>query len=279
MVNINIKDLLGNGEMAYDTLFTEGTFEWFKSDEDAFIYVRNNETGRCSRYNAEAQNGKRISADEFESKLADMLLRVAKQEAEESAKTEEAKEIADLYCRHPEGTDLQKPAVINQYGCVDCSKCNVQNCVHRDCMRRNPASVGGLGGCPRLNVEPTEEPTAPEEPKAPKAKRVRKPKDIGHTSAAVEGVTLTAKQVDFIRHLPDTCFWEHGLDSAIWVDCLCDDIGGQFKGKPMTVGAMISTLCEKGLGTRCKQRVNGKKATSFELTENGKLVAAELGLS
>ena len=120
---------------------------------------------------------------------------------------------------------------------------------------------------------------AVEEPKAPKAKRVRKPKDIGHTSAAVEGVTLTAKQVDFIRHLPDTCFWEHGLDSAIWVDCLCDDIGGQFKGKPMTVGAMISTLCEKGLGTRCKQRVNGKKATSFALTENGKLVAAELGLN
>ena len=214
MININIKDLLGNGEMAYDTLFTEGTFEWFKSDEDAFIYVRNNETGRCSRYNTEAQNGKRISADEFESKLAGMLLRVAKREAEESAKTEE--------------------------------------------------------------------PTTPEEPKAPKApkaKRVRKPKDIGHTSTAVEGVTLTAKQVDFIRHLPDTCFWEHGLDSAIWVDCLCDDIGGQLKGKPMTVGAMISTLCEKGLGTRCKQRVNGKKATSFELTENGKLVAAELGLN
>ena len=214
MININIKDLLGNGEMAYDTLFTEGTFEWFKSDEDAFIYVRNNETGRCSRYNTEAQNGKRIAADEFESKLAGMLLRVAKREAEESAKTEE--------------------------------------------------------------------PTTPEEPKAPKApkaKRVRKPKDIGHTSTAVEGVTLTAKQVDFIRHLPDTCFWEHGLDSAIWVDCLCDDIGGQFKGKPMTVGAMISTLCEKGLGTRCKQRVNGKKATSFELTENGKLVAAELGLN
>ena len=279
MVNINIKDLLGNGEMAYDTLFTEGTFEWFKSDEDAFIYVRNNETGRCSRCNAEAQNGKRISADEFESKLANMLLRVVKQEAEESAKTEEAKEIADLYCRHPEGTDLQKPVVINQYGCVDCSKCNVQNCVHRDCMRRNPTDVGGLGLCPRLNVEPTEEPTAPEEPKAPKTKRVRKPKDIGHTSAAVEGVTLTAKQVDFIRHLPDSGFWEHGLDSAIWVDCLCDDIGGQFKGKPMTVGAMISTLCEKGLGTRCKQRVNGKKATSFELTENGKLVAAELGLN
>ena len=131
-------------------------------------------------------------------------------------------------------------------------------------------------------IEATEESQTTEETQqiakefAPKKKRIRKSKDIAYDG---NGITLTAKQVDFIRHLPDTCFWEHGLDSAIWVDCLCDEIGGQFKGKPMTVGAMISTLCEKGLGTRCKQRVNGKKATSFELTENGKLVAAELGLN
>lgn len=90
---------------------------------------------------------------------------------------------------------------------------------------------------------------------------------------------LTAKQVDFIHHLPDTYFWENGLDSCIWIDCLCDDIKGQFAGKPMTVGAMVSTLCEKGLGARAKNRVNGKKCTSFELTELGKLVAAALGLS
>lgn len=94
----------------------------------------------------------------------------------------------------------------------------------------------------------------------------------------VADVTLTEKQVDFIKHLPDTCFWEHGLDSQIWVDCLCDEIGGQFEGKPMTVGAMISTLCEKDLGQRAKDRMNGKKCTSFGLTELGKRVAAELGL-
>lgn len=103
----------------------------------------------------------------------------------------------------------------------------------------------------------------------------RKPKDVAHEA---EGVTLTAKQVDFIRHLPDTCFWEQGLDSCIWVDCLCDDIGGQFKGKPMTVGAMISTLCEKGLGVRCRQKVNGRMATSFKFTELGQRIAAELGV-
>lgn len=176
--------------------------------------------------------------------------------------------MLENYCRHPEGTDLQKPAVLNQYGCVDCSKCNVQNCVHRDCMRRNPTSESGLAECPRLKVKA-------EEPKQPKAKKGRKSKDIAHEA---EGVTLTAKQVDFIKHLPDTCFWENGLDSRIWVDCLCDEIGGQFEGKPMTVGAMISTLCEKGLGSRGSERRDGRKCTSFELTARGKAVAKSLGL-
>ena len=89
---------------------------------------------------------------------------------------------------------------------------------------------------------------------------------------------LTAKQVDFLQHLPDTCFWEEGLDSCIWVDCLCDDIKGQFERKPMTVGAMVSTICEKNLGTRGTDRRNGRKCTSFRLTELGKQVAAELGV-
>jgi hypothetical protein len=91
-------------------------------------------------------------------------------------------------------------------------------------------------------------------------------------------MTLTSKQVDFFKHLPDTNFWEEGLNSVIWVDCLCDDIGGQFTGKPMTVGAMISTLCEKKLGVRATERRDGKKCTSFALTELGKKVAEELGL-
>ena len=247
----------------------------FQSDEDGYIYVLNTNTKRASRYNAEGLNGKRISVEEFESKLADMLLRIAKQEAEESANTEEAKETADLYCRHPEGTDLQNPAAFNQYGCVDCSKCNVRNCVHRDCMRRNPVSVGGLGECPRLKVEKQESPK--------KERKARKSKDIAYTYYTDDAhtnalFTLTAKQVDFIRHLPDTCFWENGLDSCIWVDCLCDEIGGQFEGKPMTVGAMISTLCEKGLGSRGSERRDGRKCTSFVLTEMGQAVAIDLGL-
>lgn len=131
-------------------------------------------------------------------------------------------------------------------------------------------------------VEATEESQTTEETKqiakefAPKKKRTRKSKDIAYDG---NDITLTAKQVDFIRHLPDTHFWENGLDSCIWVDCLCDDIGGQFEGKPMTVGAMISTLCEKGLGARTKEKVNNRTATSFKLTPTGKVVASKLGLA
>lgn len=116
-----------------------------------------------------------------------------------------------------------------------------------------------------------------EEPKAKKTTKKAK-KNAFFTSVAAEGVTLTEKQVSFILHLSDTCFWENGLDSYIWVDVLCDEIGGQFEGKPMTVGAMISTICEKGLGSRGNDRRDGRKVTFFQLTDLGKIVAAELGL-
>lgn len=112
----------------------------------------------------------------------------------------------------------------------------------------------------------------------PKAKKTRKAKDAQEFNVSGTQVLLTTKQVDFLRHLPDTCFWESGLDSTIWVDCLCDDIQGQFAGKPMTVGAMVSTLCEKGLGVRATERREKRKCTSFALTELGKQVAAMLGV-
>ena len=225
MANINIKNLLGNGEMAYDRVYTEDKFEWFKSDEDAYIYVMNTENKRCTRYNAEAQNGKRISTNEYETKRNEAVARnaelVAMMESDQFADLEEA-------------------------------------------------------------VEATEESQTTEETQqiakefAPKKKRIRKSKDIAYDG---NGITLTAKQVDFIRHLPDTEFWEHGLDSALWTDVLADEIGGQFAGKPMTVGAMVSTICEKGLAIRATDRINGRKATFMELTGLGKKIAAELGLN
>lgn len=122
----------------------------------------------------------------------------------------------------------------------------------------------------------------------PKTKKIRKNKDaaltvwvkgsdlVGENKGEI--LQLTAKQVDFIRHLPDTDFWDNGVESSVWVDVLCDDIGGQFAGKPMTVGAMISTLCEKNIGARTKERREGRKCTGFSLTELGKKIATKLGL-
>jgi len=122
-----------------------------------------------------------------------------------------------------------------------------------------------------------------DQPKA-EAKKTRKSKDIAHEHKDGDlMITLTAKQVDFVLHLSDSSFWT-GLSSTLWCDVLCDEIGGQFEGKPMTIGAMISTLCEKGLAERYKDRMTdevtgrSRKSTIFQLTEKGKEIAKELGL-
>lgn len=107
-------------------------------------------------------------------------------------------------------------------------------------------------------------------------KKPRKSKDIAYEG---HGKTLTAKQVDFIKHIPDTCFYEAGLESTPWCDVLAEEIGGQFANKPMTVGAMISTLREKDLIYVGTEKVNGRKAKYFGFTEIGKAVAKELGLN
>lgn len=107
--------------------------------------------------------------------------------------------------------------------------------------------------------------------------RARKPKDVGFEH---EGVTLTAKQADFLRELSAA-----GQDGVLgnaktgwWCDCIADGIGGQFAGKPMTVGAMISTLCEKGLAERAKERRDKRMVTSFSLTEDGRKIWKAIGL-
>lgn len=113
--------------------------------------------------------------------------------------------------------------------------------------------------------------------KAKKASKPRKSKDIAYTHT--NGLTLTAKQVDFIKHIPDTCFYEHGLESTMWCDVLADEIGGQFEGKPMTVGAMISTLREKNLINVGKDDSRKGHPKFMVLTDMGKQVATELGLN
>lgn len=107
----------------------------------------------------------------------------------------------------------------------------------------------------------------------------RRSKDVAFEMDTLKGyVTLTAKQVDFIKHIPDTVFYENGLESTPWCDVLADEIGGQFKDKPMTVGAMISTLREKNIIYVMTDRINGKKAKYFGFTDVGMAVAKKLGL-
>lgn len=115
--------------------------------------------------------------------------------------------------------------------------------------------------------------------KAKRTYKKRTPKDVDYrkTFDGIE-ITLTEKQVDFLYQVSDTCFGENGIDSTVWTDDLCDNIGGSFVGKPMSVGALISTICEKGLAKRTKEYTGSKKRTSFVLTELGKLVAKDLGL-
>lgn len=115
--------------------------------------------------------------------------------------------------------------------------------------------------------------------KTKKASKPRRSKDVAFEMDTLIGhVTLTAKQVDFIKHLPDTSFWEQGLESAPWCDVLAEEIGGQFAGKPMTVGAMISTLREKGLVLVGRDTSRQGKPKFMQLTTVGQVIAEKLGL-
>lgn len=105
-------------------------------------------------------------------------------------------------------------------------------------------------------------------------KSSKKSKDVAFRH---QDITLTAKQVAFIKEAQQTSFWENGVESTLWCDVLVDEIGGEFAGKPMTVGAMISTLKEKELVYVAVEKVNGKKCKYFGFTELGQMILEELG--
>lgn len=118
--------------------------------------------------------------------------------------------------------------------------------------------------------------------KAKKATKKRAPRNKNFAAKITfEGkeIGITEKQKDFMLHLTDTDFWEQGVDSSIWVDYLCEQIGGQFAGKPMAVGAMISTLREKNLINVGKDDSRKGHPKFMVLTDMGKQVATELGLN
>ena len=111
-------------------------------------------------------------------------------------------------------------------------------------------------------------------------KKTRRSKDVAfeYCPNGTDTVTLTAKQVEFMVEMTKTSFWENGLESTLWCDILADEIGGQFAGKPMTVGAMISTLREKDLVVVGRDTSRQGKPKYMALTDLGKAVAKDLGL-
>ena len=105
-------------------------------------------------------------------------------------------------------------------------------------------------------------------------KERRKSKDIAFEGC---GITLTTKQVTFLKGMEKDDFWEQGIDSALWIDVYCDTMADTFN--KIVMGALISTLKEKQLIEVGVEKVNGKNNKYFELTELGKQVAKEMGLA
>lgn len=91
-------------------------------------------------------------------------------------------------------------------------------------------------------------------------------------------IGLTEKHVTFLKGLPKCSYWDHGLDSSVWVFALTDT--GM---APMAVGAMVSTLREKGLLRVMLgevENMNGRTRHEkcIELTDAGKKVVEALGV-
>ena len=258
-------------------------------------YAQNEKTGYCFRYvETTDENGKKVRQsirigksefhkalqaheDEVDAKMHEAIERlVEEQDNEEVAriqkemtKTSKAKkgltfeeliELAKKY--YNKGGD----------GVVECWDENTYNTYvgqFGPITRKVAMSIFGCDADFRADAE--------QRTKSPRKKKVQ----IGGMEFTEDGVSviLTAKQVVFIKELPGTQFWENGLDSALWIDVLCDELSD--KMGPMTIGAMISTLREKGLLLVGKDRRNHneRKAAFFELSEMGKKVAAKvLGL-
>lgn len=71
--------------------------------------------------------------------------------------------------------------------------------------------------------------------------RKRRPKDVAFEHEGT-GVTLTARQCEFLRAASACPCWAEG-DGTLWTDVLLDEMGVN----GMSFGAMVSTLREKGL--------------------------------
>lgn len=217
-------------------------------------------------------DGKRISAQEFDQANAAMFAEraeAAKTRAEQIKRVKAAVERSEEPSREEYENRREQMNIIEIDG-VEWANDHINRKVYRDgveCSRKEFNRAMGI----RRDSAKEDRP----------ARKPRKSKDVVFEH---EGITLTAKQADFLRELSAAGDATLGnCRTGWWTDCLCDAIGGQFQDKPMAVGAMISTLCEKGLGERSKeQRDQGngrtRKVTGFNLTENGREVWEAMGL-
>lgn len=88
-------------------------------------------------------------------------------------------------------------------------------------------------------------------------------------------IVLTPKQVEFVERLEEYENWDndnHGkwLYGDLYAECLSDTMS------PMSVGAMITTLREKGVIRTERDHVDGRRVCKFQLTELGMLVYSNL---
>lgn len=95
-------------------------------------------------------------------------------------------------------------------------------------------------------------------------------------------IGLTEKHMMFLTNLPKCHFWDRGLDSSVWVFDVRDTLSMAGMAG-MTVGAMVSTLREKGLlvvavGEVSSMNGRTRREKYVELTETGKKVAEALGI-
>lgn len=90
-------------------------------------------------------------------------------------------------------------------------------------------------------------------------------------------IILTPLQVKFVNLITKTSYWDTGVDSTLWIDLLCDELAEEMGA--MTIGAMVSTLREKGIIEVGTARRDTRKVKWFEFTDFGKVVVARvLGL-
>lgn len=105
----------------------------------------------------------------------------------------------------------------------------------------------------------------------------RRRKQEGSVSVVLDGkpVLMTPKQSEFMERLSENPEWnKFGVNGEYIVAVYSEELSDTMS--PMSVGAIVTTLREKGLLTTKKVRYDGCKACSFKLTDDGIKVYNEL---